>query len=111
MAEDETEGFSKLSPDQRLESLDKRLDKAQAEEAKKATKVQADPNMGAGQLVLSHLVGAPLGGGILGWGLDRWLKTAPWLMLVLMFLGFAVGIMNVLKISKTSAGGDPGEER
>lgn len=109
MVEDETGRVSKLSPDARLESLDKRLDKAQAEEAKKASKVQADPNMRAGQLVLSHLVGAPLGGGILGWVLDRWLDTAPWLMLVLMFLGFGVGIKNVLRISKTPAGQDRGE--
>ena len=110
MVEDETGQHSKLSPDARLESLDRRLDKAQAEEARKAAKVQGDPNMRAGQLVLSHLVGAPLGGGLLGWLLDRWLGTAPWLLLVLMFLGFAVGIMNVLRISKT-AGRNPGEER
>ena len=111
MAEDETEGFSKLPPDKRLESLDKRLEKAQAEEAAKTVKAQGDPNMRAGQLVLSHLVGAPLGGGILGWVLDRWLHTAPWLLLTFMFLGFAVGIMNVLKISKTSVGRNPDEER
>ena len=111
MAEDETEGFSKLPPDKRLESLDKRLEKAQAEEARKTARAQGDPNMRAGQLVLSHLVGAPLGGGILGWVLDRWLGTAPWLLLVLMFLGFAVGIMNVLRISRTPAGKGPGEER
>ena len=111
MAEDETEGFSKLPPDKRLESLDKRLEKAQAEEDRKAAKAQGDPNLRAGQLVLSHLVGAPLGGGILGWVLDRWLHTAPWLLLTFMFLGFAVGIMNVLRISKTPVGRDPGEER
>ena len=108
MVEDETEGFSKLSPDQRLESLDKRLDKAQAEEAKKASKVQADPNLRAGQLVLSHLVGAPFGGALIGWMLDRWLGTSPWFLLGLMFAGFAVGIMNVLRISKTTGRG-PGE--
>ena len=111
MAEDETEGFSKLRPDKRLESLDKRLEKAQADEAVKAAKVQGDPNMRAGQLVLSHLVGAPLGGGLLGWLLDRWFGTAPWLLLVLMFAGFAVGIMNVLRISKTPGGRGPGEGR
>lgn len=111
MVEDESGQSSRLSPDERLESLDRRLDKAQQEEARKAAKVQGDPNMRAGQQVLSHLVGAPLGGGLLGWVLDRWLGTAPWLLLVLMFGGFAVGIMNVLRISKTPGGRGPGEGR
>ncbi len=110
MVEDETGQHSKLSPDARLESLDRRLGKAQAEEAKKASKVQDDPNLRAGHLVLSQLVGAPFGGALLGWLLDRWLGTAPWLLLVLMFAGFAVGTMNVLRISRT-AGRDPGEGR
>ena len=111
MVEDESGQSSKLSPDARLESLDRRLGQAQQEEARKATKVQGDPAMRAGQMVLSQLVGAPLGGGLLGWVLDRWLHTAPWLLLGLMFAGFAVGIMNVLRISKTPAGKDPGEGR
>lgn len=111
MVEDETGRTSKLPHDARLESLDKRLAQAQAEEAKKSARVQGDPNLRAGQLALSHLVGAPLGGGILGWVLDRWLNTSPWLLLTLMFLGFGVGIMNVLRISRTPAGKGPGEGR
>ena len=46
-------------------------------------------NYQAGQLVLSQLIGCPLGGGIVGWLLDRWFGTQPWLMLVMLFLGFA----------------------
>jgi ATP synthase protein I len=51
---------------------------------------------------LSQLVGCPLGGGIVGWLLDRWLGTRPWLMLVMLFLGFAVGIWNVIRISNNA---------
>jgi ATP synthase protein I len=109
MVEDEPGQYSKLSPDSRLESLDKRLEKLQSEEAKKTAKAQGDPNMRVGQLVLSHLVGAPLGGGLFGWVLDRWLGTKPWLMLALLFAGFAVGVMNVLRISKNPQGHRPGE--
>src|SRR5256885_16435117 len=104
MAEDETEEVPKLPPDARLESLDRRLDRLQQAEAAKTAKAQGDPNYRVGQLVLSHLVGAPLGGGILGWFPERSLGTRPWLMLILMFLGFAVGIRNVLRISKTPPG-------
>jgi ATP synthase protein I len=58
---------------------------------------------------LSQLVGGPLGGGIIGWLLDRWFGTKPWLMLVMLFLGFAVGIWNVIRISNNSTSRARGE--
>ena len=110
MAEDETEEPSKLPPDARLESLDQRLDQARQREAAKAARVQDDPSYRIGQLVLSQLVGAPLGGGVIGWLLDRWLGTKPWLMLTLLFLGFAGGMVNVFRISSKRAGTGRREE-
>ena len=104
MAEDDFEEGSKLPTDARLESLDERLDRAQRRESTKASKVQDDPTYRVGQLVLSQLIGGPLGGGILGWLLDRWLGTAPWLMLLLLFLGFAGGMFNVVRISNRQTG-------
>ncbi len=108
MAEDEPGEAPKLPPDARLDSLDKRLGRLQQAEARKARKRQGDPSWRAGQLVLSHLVGAPLGAGIVGWLLDRWLGTRPWLMLALLFVGFAVGVWDVLRISKTTPGSGSG---
>ena len=102
MAEDETGEVPKLPPDARLESLDERLDRLQVAEAKRTAKRQPDVNYQAGQLILSQLVGAPLGGGIVGWLLDHWFGTKPWLMLVMLFLGFAVGIWNVIRISNNA---------
>jgi len=43
------------------------------------------------------LVGAVLFGGLLGFFLDRWLDTKPWLMLVLGALGFFAGVREVIK--------------
>jgi len=108
MAEDDTDEVPKLPPDARLESLDERLDHLQQEEAKRTAKRQPDDSYRAGQLVLSHLIGAPAGGFIIGFVLDKWLGTEPWLMLTMLFLGFAVGFMNVMRISKSSTGGAPG---
>ena len=108
MAEDETGEVPKLPPDARLESLDERLDRLQQAEAKRAKNDQVDPNMRAAQLVIGYLIGGPLGGGLLGWGLDSLLGTKPWLTLVMLFLGFAVGIRNVLRLSKTPPGRDSG---
>ena len=109
MAEDENGEVPKLPPDARLGSLDERLDRLQREEAKRTAKPQPDTSYQTGQLVLSQLVGCPLGGGIVGWLLDRWFGTRPWLMLVMLFLGFAVGIWNVIRISNTSASKARGE--
>ena len=103
MAEDDTDEVPKLPPDARLESLDERLDRLQQAEAKRSAKRQPDVAYQAGQLVLSQLVGCPLGGGIIGWLLDRWFDTKPWLMLVMLFLGFAVGVWNVIRISNQAS--------
>lgn len=108
MAEDETEEAPKLPPDARLESLEKRLERAQRAEAKRTARRQPDPNYRIGQLVLSHLVGAPAGGFLIGFVLDRWLGTKPWLMLLMLFLGFAAGVFNVIRISNTPPGAGPG---
>jgi len=111
MAEDETDEVAKLPPDARLESLDRRLDKMQQAEAAKKVQAQGDPNYRIGQLVLSHLVGAPFGGFVVGFVLDKFLGTKPWLMLAMLFLGFGVGFMNVIRISKTPPGQQPGTDR
>jgi ATP synthase protein I len=102
MAGDESDEDPKLPPDARLEALDERLDKLQQEEARRSRKRQPDASYQAGQLVLSQLVGCPLGGGIVGWVLDRWFGTKPWLLLAMLFVGFAVGIWNVIRISNRS---------
>ena len=104
MAEDETDEVPKLPNDARLESLDQRLDRIQRREADKAAKAESDASSSAGRLVVSQLVGGPMGGAIVGWLLDRWLGTAPWVMLGLMFIGFAGGLINVVRISGKQAG-------
>ena len=109
MAEDETGEVPKLPPDARLESLDERLDRLQQEEAKRTAKRQPDASYQAGQLVLSNLIGAPAGGFIIGFVLDKWLGTQPWLLLIMLFLGFVGGFMNVMRISKSSTGKLPDE--
>ena len=109
MAEDETDDVPKLPPDARLESLDERLDRLQQAEAKRTAKRQPDKSYQAGQLILSQLVVCPLGGGIVGWRLDRLFGTKPWLMLVFLFLGFAVGVWNVIRISNSAQAKARGE--
>jgi len=104
MAEDTPEQAPKLPPDARLESLEERLGRLQQAEAKRTKKRQGDPNYRVGQLVLSHLVGAPAGGFLIGFVLDKWLGSKPWLMLAMLFLGFAAGVFNVMRIANQPPG-------
>jgi ATP synthase protein I len=45
------------------------------------------------------VVGVAVGGG-LGWALDKQFGTAPWLMIVLVILGFAAGLLNVVRAAQ-----------
>ena len=108
MTEDDIDEAAKLPPDARIESLDERLDRAQRREAE-ANKTRVDHNMRVTQLVIGYLIGGPLGGGLLGLGLDSLFGTKPWLTLVMLFLGFGVGVRSILRIAKTSMGQAPGD--
>jgi len=108
MAEDETGEVPKLPPDSRLESLDERLDRLQQAEAAKQAKTVVDPNMRIAQLVIGYLIGGPLGGALIGWGLDSLFGTFPTFFLVMLFVGFGVGVVNVMRISKTPSDGASG---
>lgn len=110
MAEDDTDEVPKLPPDARLESLDERLDRLQQAEANRTKRRLPDASYRAGQLVLSHLIGAPAGGFIIGFVLDKLLGTKPWLMLLMLFAGFAVGVFNVMRISSNPSGRAPDAE-
>ena len=110
MAENELEEDPKLPPDARLDSLEERIAKAQQVEAKRTHNATPDPTTRIWQLMFSHLIGAPFGGAVVGWGVDSLVvastghRTFPLFTLLMMFLGFAVGVVNVMRISKTPPG-------
>jgi ATP synthase protein I len=52
---------------------------------------------GAGVQVGIELVAGVIGGGLIGYGLDRWLDTWPILFLVFFFLGAAAGMLNAYR--------------
>ncbi|HEX4693307.1 AtpZ/AtpI family protein [Sphingomonas sp.] len=91
--------------DPKLASLETRLDAARRTEAERTAapkQAMGMTNTGArtGQRVLSTLVGYPLGGGVIGWFLDGFFHTRPWIMLALLFLAFAGACFQVFSISK-----------
>ena len=48
----------------------------------------------------TELVSAVAVGTIIGFILDNWFGTKPWLILIFFFVGVAAGIYNVVKSSK-----------
>jgi ATP synthase protein I len=108
MTDSDPQQGPELPEDARLDSLDERLRRAKQAEAVRTGAQRPDPNTRLGQRVLGELIGAPFGGGLIGWLLDRWLGTSPLFLLSLLFLGFAVGIRNIIRLSRTPPGDGPG---
>lgn len=65
--------------------------------------------MARGLRLSSELVAGVLVGAFLGWLLDRWLGSSPWGLIVFLLLGFAAGIVNVMRAAGLASGpGDGG---
>jgi ATP synthase protein I len=85
----------------RLRRLGDRLVPAvnrQAADATEEVASGADPTgLGKAMRLSSEFIAGVIAGAGLGWLVDRMLGTSPWGMIILMMLGFAAGLMNVLR--------------
>ena len=57
-------------------------------------------SMGAAFKMSTELVSAVAVGTIIGFILDNWFGTKPWLILIFFFVGVIAGIMNVIKSAR-----------
>lgn len=90
------------SEDSRLVSLEERLDRAEAAEAKRNAVnagPETDANYRLGNRVLAELLGGMGGGALVGWTIDYFAGTAPWGLLTVLFLGIVVAFRNILRIA------------
>ena len=100
MMEDETGQDPKTPEDARLDSLEERLQRAQAKEAERTGQApKADANEQMGQKVLSYLLGGLLGGALIGWLLDGWFGTGHLLLIVGLVLGTVGGFWSIIKMA------------
>ncbi len=89
----------------RLGSLDHRLseirdnrklrtDQSGTESGDTAARTSA---MALGFRLSSELVAGVVVGAAIGWGVDRWLSTTPFGLMVFLLLGFTAGVVNVVR--------------
>ena len=81
-----------------LDDFSKRLNALRDEQTPEAPATSGEgTEMGRGLRIASELLAALIVGMGLGWMLDQFLGTAPWLLLVGVGFGFATGILNVYR--------------
>lgn len=87
-----------------LESVEARLAVVREERAEQAAKEASQANqrqgLGLGMRIGVELLASVLAGVGIGLLLDHWLDTTPIFTLAFVSVGFAAGVMNVLRVSR-----------
>lgn len=82
----------------RMAELSQRLSRGSAKaDATKGKSVGDGAGMGQGFRAAADLSGGVIVGVILGLGLDRIVGSSPWGLIVFVLLGFAAGVLNMLR--------------
>ncbi len=79
-----------------LDDLGARLEAAKERHGPRARQA-ASSALAQGTRHAFEIAATTLVGGGIGWMLDRWLATGPWLLLLFFLLGVAAGFWNLLK--------------
>lgn len=92
------------SPDElshRLDALDRKLNKPGNEPKVRQHDSSSSDRAGIAQAfrLSSEFIAGVLVGGVIGYGLDYFLGTSPWGLIVFVLLGFCAAILNVLRAS------------
>ena len=77
-----------------------KIAKDKTDKVKKSEEGNKGSSMGSAFKMSTELVSAVAVGTIIGFILDNWFGTKPWLILIFFFVGVAAGIMNVVKTAK-----------
>jgi ATP synthase protein I len=82
---------------QRLDALDAKLDAHRPDPVDERAAKQERTNYAMAVRVSSDFIAAIFVGGALGWFLDSVAGTSPFGLIVLLLLGFAAGVLNVMR--------------
>jgi ATP synthase protein I len=104
----ESPGRGEISPEQReafrkrSSALGEQLDAVRARRSPDRSgdaRARGEAFSRAFRFLAELIVGVGVGG-FIGWVLDRQLGTAPWLLVLFVVLGFAAGVMNVIRAAQ-----------
>jgi len=65
------------------------------------SKQSSSSNLGIAFKMSTEMVAAVVVGTIIGFILDNWFGTKPWLILIFFFVGVVAGILNVFRSAKS----------
>lgn len=106
--------MSGSEPPSSLEDLDARLKKARGARQTEPQVPSSASSLAQALRLATEMVATLAVGGMIGWGLDRWLDTGPWLLLVFLVFGSAAGILGAYRtasrISAAAERNDDGSE-
>ncbi|MGA2891243.1 MAG: AtpZ/AtpI family protein [Xanthobacteraceae bacterium] len=91
----------------RLQRLNEGLGRArgsQSSDSPGADRAATASGYARGFRLSSELVAGVVVGAGLGWLIDRWLGISPWGLMVFLLLGFAAGVLNVMRSAGLAAG-------
>ena len=77
-----------------------KIAKSKIENLAKSNEPKRGTFMGNAFKLGTELVAAVAVGTIIGFILDNWFGTKPWLIIIFFFLGSAAGMLNVIKTAK-----------
>jgi ATP synthase protein I len=100
----ETPGQGGISPDERealkrrSEGIGQKLDAVNARrEAARPAPTARGAAYGQAFRIAAELIAGLVFGGVLGWFLDRQFNTMPLMLVLFVMLGFAAGLLNVIR--------------
>jgi ATP synthase protein I len=79
------------------EKLDQQRPSASADDASGPRSGPRFEGFTRGFRLSSELVAGVVVGAAIGWSLDYWLGISPWGMIVFLMLGFAAGVLNLMR--------------
>jgi ATP synthase protein I len=90
----------------RLKRLGERLDKSGIDRSQEpvASAPVDRTGLARGFRLSTEFVVGVLAGAVVGWAVDHWFKTSPGGLIVFTLLGFAAGVVNLVRTSTLASG-------
>lgn len=80
-----------------LEALGQKIKKAQPEPLDDTERTLNGSDMSKAFRFTAELISGVIVGLLVGYGIDVWLGTLPWVMILCLFLGMAAGMRNMMR--------------